>query len=127
MTLSSSCSATSFSLMGEIENKKRVGKKVIGQKKFVAVPEIMTLDSSSFSRLMVSDNELDQVVVKYISDNKKKLIHNTYSITDSIIDKFNVKEFENKIELYRPGMMTLDFKYKNKIIETKKIRFLGGD
>lgn len=113
--------------MGEIENKKRIGKEVISQKKFVDVPEVMTLNSSSFGRLKVIGEGFDQVIVNYVSDNKKKTINKTYGLTDSVINKFDVKKFENEIELYRPGLMTLEFKVKNKIIKIKKIRFLGGD
>jgi hypothetical protein len=113
-------------LYGEIEKKERRGNEIIKHTKFIDVPKVMNHDSSDFGRLMIKDLYLNNVLIKYSPDNKKSLKQLAFKIDESIILDFNLKIFEQKIELLRPGVLTFIFKKNKKILCTKIIRFVGA-
>lgn len=114
-------------LFGEIEKKHRQGKKIISQKKFVPVPKVMSPNSSEFSRLSIKGPSAEEVEINYQSAGKVVVKEQSFQLSESIVEKFDFKNFEKSIEAHRPGKMSLKFSSEGKVICTKFIRFIGGD
>jgi hypothetical protein len=113
-------------LYGEIESKERIGKEIKIYRKFIPIPKVMNHDSSSFRRISIRGKVFDKAKITYLSKNKKKNIQLFYNINDSILEKFDLYKFEERIEKHRPGILTIDF-YENKnYICLKSIEFIGA-
>lgn len=126
----SSCSSAcnKLTLLGEIETKTRANGVVKSHKKLMAVPRILTPNSSEFGKLKIIGGNISKMTLTYQSETDQKMqLKRSYEVVDGAVQNLNLYQFEQEIEMSRPGLLTLEFFDGSRSCSKIRIEMRRGD